>query len=67
MRKMSIGIVLLAGSLTAICCWAVVNAKADDSAVTPSNQVFNDEGYGNSDAEYYNSEDDRVNDEGPSK
>ena len=62
MRKISVVIILLAGFLTAICFWAVAKSKADDNAVTPNdNQVLNDEGYGNADAEYYNSEDDRVN------
>jgi hypothetical protein len=64
MRKISVVIILLAGVLTAVGFWAVVRPEADDNAVTPNdNQVLNDEGYGNADAEYYNSEDDRVNDE----
>jgi hypothetical protein len=45
----------------------VKNSRADENAVTQTdNQVINDEGYGNADAEYYNSEDDVVNDEGMS-
>ncbi len=61
MRKISVVIILLAGFLTAICFWAV-DTKADDNTVPPNgNQVLHDEGYGNADAEYYNSEDDRVN------
>lgn len=63
MRKISVVIILSAGVLTAVCFWAVVKPKADDSAVTQNDQIINDEGYGNADAEYYNSEDDRVNDE----
>lgn len=64
MRKIRVVLILLAGVLTGVCFWAVVTSRADDSAVMPNdNQVLNDEGYGNADAEYYNSEDDRVNDE----
>ena len=67
MRKIRVVLILLVGVLAAVCFWAVVTSRADDSAVIPNdNQVLNDEGYGNADAEYYNSEDDRVNDEGPS-
>jgi hypothetical protein len=64
MRKIRVVLILSAGVLTAICFWAVVRPKADEGALMPNdNQVLNDEGYGNADAEYYNSEDDRVNDE----
>ena len=63
MKKTSVVIILSAGVLTAICFWALVT-KADDSALMPNdNQALHDEGYGNADAEYYNSEDDRVNDQ----
>ena len=66
MRKISLVIILLAGVLATICFWAVLNAKADGNAQVPSTQILNDEGYGNEDAEYYNSEDEPINDEGAS-
>lgn len=56
-------VILLAGVLTAISLRAAVSSRADENAVMPANQVIQDEGYGNTDAEYFNSEDDRVNDE----
>ena len=63
MKKKSVVIVLLAGFLTLISFRATMGARAEDNVATLENQVINDEGYGNDDAEYYNSEDDRVNDE----
>jgi hypothetical protein len=64
MRKSSAVLIVLTGFLTGICFWAVLKAHADDNAQATANQVLNDEGYGNDDEEYYNSDDVRDNGEG---
>jgi hypothetical protein len=67
MKKMGTVIILFVAFLSAFCFGKVVISKAADNMVTDSgNQVINDEGYGNADAEYYNSPDDSINDEDPS-
>jgi len=64
MRKISVVIILLAGFLTTSLCLGLVNTKADNGTmINNATQVLNDEGYGNADEEYYNSADDRDNDE----
>ncbi len=60
MRKMSVVIIVLAGFLTTSSFLGLGGTKADDGTMTNNEpQVLNDEGYGNTDEEYYNSEDDR--------
>ena len=64
MRRSIAVFIILTGFLTGICFWSVLKAQADDKSQAPVNQVLNDEGYGNDDEEYYNSEDVHDNGEG---
>jgi len=58
---------LVAGFLAAGYFLGFAYVKADEpEIINNGNQVIRDEGYGNADAEYYNSEDDSVNGEEPS-
>ena len=57
MRKISVVAILSAGLLAANLFGRELAAQADDAMVNSNDTpVINDEGYGNSDAEYYNSE-----------
>ena len=57
MRKISVVAILSAGLLAANLFGRELAAQADDVMVNSNETpVINDEGYGNSDAEYYNSE-----------
>jgi len=66
MKKISTLIVFLLGFGAASFCWGLVNLNADGGNPMNATQVVHDEGYGNEDAEYYNSPDDVTNDEEPS-
>ena len=62
MRKIRAVHIFLAGVFTMICFSNAHKAKADVTTLTPPAEILNDEGYGNEDAEYYNSEDNQLND-----
>jgi hypothetical protein len=67
MRKISAVIIFGVGFLAAGFFFGTGSVRADSEAMTNNTtQVLNDEGYGNDDAEYYNSPDDVTNDEEPS-
>jgi hypothetical protein len=62
MRKIVGEILLLSGLLLAMGLGSAMSARAQISTISYRNQIINDEGYGNNDEEYYNSEDDVTND-----
>ena len=63
MKKISAVIILSTVLLVTRPLWSVAMLKIDNEvSVNHENQILNDEGYGNEDVEYYNSEDDVAND-----
>lgn len=64
MKRISAMIILSVGFWATGSLRSLAMPGIDNETITTNeNQVLNDEGYGNEDAEYYNSEDDVVNDE----
>ena len=67
MRRISLALLLIAGMLTGFLglrfSWSQTMAAMASDNETMENKVIHDEGYGNTDAEYYGSKDDLVNDE----
>ena len=65
MRKISALMVFMVGLGAASFAWGLMSLNADGAKSAEATQVIHDEGYGNDDAEYYNSPDDVTNDEEP--